>query len=106
MSRAVPEWLPGRGRPGHSGGMVKVPAALADRARRRAGADGQRWAESLPEIVTAAVRDWSLVPQAALPLGQQLSLLLAVTTAGGRPAVLKASYPDEGPRHEAAALAR
>jgi streptomycin 6-kinase len=86
--------------------MLQVPAALADRARRHLGADGQSWAGHLPEIITAALQDWSLEPQAQLPLGQQLSLLLAVTTSCGQPAVLKASYPDAGPRREAAALAQ
>ena len=86
--------------------MLQVPAALADRARRHLGTDGQSWARRLPEIITAALQDWSLEPQAQLPLGQQLSLLLAVTTACGQPAVLKASYPDAGPGREAAALAQ
>lgn len=86
--------------------MFRVPAALADCASRDRGAEGRTWIRQLPEIITAAQHRWSLGLGAVLPLGRELSVLIAVTMPGGQPAVLKASYPDAGPQHEAAALAR
>jgi hypothetical protein len=80
--------------------MLELPARLAERARRRHGASGRSWAEHLPEMVAAAQRDWSLAPQAVLSSGQELSVLIAVTTADGQCAVLKAPTrtPDRGTR--------
>ncbi len=86
--------------------MLQVPETLAQRASRELGAAGRSWIEHLPEIVSAAERRWSLTPHSVLPVGKELSLLIAVTTAAGGPAVLKASYPDARPRQEAAALSR
>jgi streptomycin 6-kinase len=86
--------------------MLQVPETLAERARRDLGSRGDSWIGQLPEIVAAVVRRWSLTPHSVLPLGKELSIAIAVTTAAGDPAVLKASYPDAGPRHEAAALSR
>ncbi len=86
--------------------MLQVPETLAERAGRELGADGRSWIEHLPEVIAAAERRWSLTAQSVLPVGKELSLLIAVTTDGGHPAVLKASYPDARPRHEAAALSR
>lgn len=86
--------------------MLQVPAALAERASRHLGTGGRSWIGQLPEIIAAAQRDWSLAPHAVLPLGKELAMLIAVTTADGQPAVLKAAYPAAGPRHEAAALAQ
>lgn len=85
--------------------MLEVPAVLAQRASQCLGAAGRDWAEHLPEIISAAQGDWSLIPRKVLPLGKELSLLIAVTAGGGQPAVLKASYPGTGPQREAAALA-
>jgi hypothetical protein len=86
--------------------MLQVPAALAERASQDLGAAGRSWIEHLPEIITTAQRHWSLTPRSVLPLGKELSVLIAVTTADGQPAVLKVCYPDVQPRHEAAALCR
>jgi streptomycin 6-kinase len=86
--------------------MFQVPAVLAERACTDRGAYGRNWIRQLPEIITAGQHRWSLSLGAVLPLGKQLSVLIAVTMPCGQPAVLKASYPDAGPRHEAAALAR
>jgi streptomycin 6-kinase len=83
--------------------MLQVPEALAERASRDLGARGRIWIGHLPEIIAAAQRRWSLTPQSVLPVGKELSIVIAVTVAG-HPAVLKASYPDARPRHEAAAL--
>jgi streptomycin 6-kinase len=94
------------GRPGHSGGMLQVPETLAERASQDVGARGGSWIGQLPETIAAVTRRWSLTPHSVLPSGKELSLVIAVTTAAGSPAVLKASYPDARPRHEAAALAR
>jgi streptomycin 6-kinase len=91
---------------GHSGWMLQVPATLAERASQDLGAEGRRWIGHLPEIVTAAQRHWSLTLKSVLPPGKELSVLVAVTTAAGHPAVLKVSYPDAQPLHEAAALSR
>jgi hypothetical protein len=88
------------------GWMFQVPAVLAERAATECGACGRNWIMQLPEIITAARQRWSLSLGAVLPLGKQLSVLIEVTMPGGQPAVLKASYPDAGPQHEAAALAR
>lgn len=88
------------------GWMFQVPAVLAERASRDRGAEGRNWIRQLPELITAAQHRWSLRLGATLPLGKELSVVLAVVMPGNQPAVLKASYPDAGPRHEAAALAR
>jgi streptomycin 6-kinase len=85
---------------------LQVPEMLAERASQVLGARGRSWIEQLPETVDAVVRRWSLTPLTVLPLGKELSVVIAVTTASGDPAVLKASYPGAGPRHEAAALTR
>ena len=86
--------------------MFQMPAVLAERASRDRGADGGDWIRQLPDIITEAQHRWSLSLEAVLPLGKELSVLVAVTMPGGQPAVLKASYPDARPRREAAALAR
>lgn len=86
--------------------MLQVPATLAERASQDLGAEGRSWIEHLPEIITAAQRHWSLTLRSVLPPGRELSVLIAVTTADGQPAVLKVSYPDARPLHEAAALSR
>jgi streptomycin 6-kinase len=86
--------------------MFQVPALLAERASTERGAAGRNWIGQLPEIITAAQRRWSLSLGSVFPLGKELSVAIAVTMPRSQPAVLKASYPDAGPRHEAAALAR
>ncbi len=86
--------------------MLQVPETLAERASRDLGAEGRGWIGRLPETIAAAERHWSLTRQSVLPVGKELSLLLSVTTATGDCAVLKASYPDARPGHEAAALSR
>jgi streptomycin 6-kinase len=86
--------------------MFQVPAVLAARASTDRGADGRNWVRQLPDIITGAQHRWSLGLQAVLPLGKQLSVLVAVTMPGSQPAVLKASCPNARPRREAAALAR
>jgi len=86
--------------------MFQVPAVLAERASKDRGAEGRNWISQLPDIIAAAQHRWSLELEAMLPLGQELSVLIAVTMPGSQPAVLKASYPNARPRHEAAALAR
>lgn len=103
---SVSGYLAVRGRLSQGGGMLQVPEALAERARRDLGPDGRSWIEHLPEVVAAAEARWSLTSQSVLPVGKELSLLMAVTTAAGHPAVLKASYPDARPRLEAAALSQ
>jgi streptomycin 6-kinase len=86
--------------------MLQVPGTLAERASRELGASGASWIGQLPDIIAAAGRRWSLTPHSVLPPGMELSIAIAVTTAAGDPAVLKACYPDANPRHEAAALTR
>jgi streptomycin 6-kinase len=86
--------------------VFRVPAVLAERASRDRGAEGRNWIRQLPELITGAQHRWSLGLGDVLPPGKELSLLIAVTMHGTRPAVLKASYPDAGPWREAAALAR
>jgi len=84
-----------------------VPAVLAERASTDRGADGRNWVRQLPDIITGAQHRWSLGLEAVLPLGKELSVLVAVTMPGSSPAVLKASCPNARPRREAAAaLAR
>jgi streptomycin 6-kinase len=86
--------------------VLRVPEALAERASRDLGARGDRWIAQLPETIAAVVRRWSLTPHSVFLPGKELSVAVAVTTAAGDSAVLKASYPDAKPRHEAAALSR
>jgi hypothetical protein len=66
--------------------MLQVPEALAERASRDLGPRGRSWIEHLPGIIAAAKRRWSLTTHSVLPVGKELSIVMAVTTAAGHPA--------------------
>jgi len=57
--------------------MFQVPAVLVERASRDRGAEGRDWIRQLPDIITVAQHRWSLGPEAVLPLGKELSVLVA-----------------------------
>ncbi len=81
---------------------MRVPRALQERARRSLAS--AEWAAGLPFVLEGALRAWSLSFEGFLPLGKELSLLLAVRTATGERAVLKGSWPAAAVVDEATAL--
>jgi len=88
-------------------GAIEVPEAV----RRRAAAEGgaaARWLAGLDARVAAVAADWGLAVGPTLA-GSTASVVVAVTGAGGSPAVLKLALPDGdggGPAREALVLRR
>lgn len=68
-----------------------------------ASPEGAAWLARLPEHGEACAERWALTLGEPL-LGGNVSLVLAVVTEDGRPAVLKLSFPSEESEHEADAL--
>lgn len=84
--------------------MLVVPARLVERTQRELGSAGGAWIEALPSTVGDALHRWGLTWDGVLPLGKEPSLVLAVITEQGTPAVLKASFPDDRCWRKALAL--
>jgi streptomycin 6-kinase len=61
------------------------------------------WLDALPRLVADVVEEWQLTYDGE-PRHGQCALVLPVRTAGGRPAVLKVSWPHEEEQHEHLAL--
>jgi len=74
-------------------------------ARLRSTDEGRAWVERLDQLVNGCLEAWSLTPGAPYRSGT-LSMVLAVRTPEGSPAVLKVQFPDRESAHEAEALAR
>ena len=69
----------------------------------RRGPDWAEWVERLPALLAGLLEEWELSSDGAMMHGF-VALVAPVRTAGGRPAVLKVSFPDEESEHEHLAL--
>ncbi len=82
--------------------QVVVPQGLDD--QRRLGPDWAAWLDSLARLTAQVADEWALDLDGPVWHGY-CSLVAAVRTEAGRPAVLKLSYPgDDESEHEALAL--
>ncbi|GGF37217.1 streptomycin 6-kinase [Marmoricola endophyticus] len=81
--------------------MVDVPASFD--AYRRRGPSMAAWLDRLPTLVDELVEEWELTPDGA-PVHGYCALVVPVRTAGGRPAVLKVTWPHPEAEHEHVAL--
>jgi streptomycin 6-kinase len=80
---------------------VRIPDGLEWRRHEPGGA---AWLEQLPQVVAAAVEQWSLQLGEPFP-DAHISFVAPAVHADGTDAVLKVNFPDEESRHEADALA-
>lgn len=78
-----------------------MPPVFAGYAER--GADWAAWLDRLPKLVVEILADWELRPDGDAVHGHG-ALVLPVRTTGGRPAVLKVTYPHPEAAHEHLAL--
>lgn len=85
-------------------GWAEPHPALA-RGVESLGDEARRWLEGLPLALAETVATWGLEVEGPLPVQGETSRTLAVRTAGGRDAVLKALMPHDEARGEAPALA-
>jgi streptomycin 6-kinase len=93
-------------RDGRGGIIGRVtPPALPDGVlgMARRGPDWADWVAGLPAVLAGLLEDWQLVIDGLMMHGY-VALVVPVRTAGGRPAVLKISFPDEESEHEHLAL--
>lgn len=86
--------------------VISVPAALE--ANRRLGAAWSAWLDLLPGRVEDLLAEWALAVDAGRggPWHGYCSVVLAVRTEEGRPAVLKVGFPHDENAHEHLALRR
>lgn len=80
---------------------LQLPDGVLGMARR--GPDWAVWVDRLPGEVSGLLEEWQLSPDGLLMHGF-VALVVPVRTAGGRPAVLKVSFPDPESEHEHLAL--
>jgi streptomycin 6-kinase len=69
------------------------------------GPDWAEWVDRLPALVAGLLEEWKLSSDGWMMHGY-VGLVVPVRTAGGRPAALKVSFPDEESEHEHLALQR
>ncbi|MFF1489547.1 aminoglycoside phosphotransferase family protein [Streptomyces sp. NPDC058319] len=84
--------------------MIVIPEALARGTVEREGAPGAAWIARLPALTEELMRRWGCVPDGAVLHGG-VGLVVPVLRPGGRPAVLKVSFPHPGNVHEPDAFA-
>jgi streptomycin 6-kinase len=82
-------------------GAIEIPESLWWWRRRE---DGRAWLERLPRLADEVAAAWGITLGEPLA-GGNASLVVAVTCADGRGAVLKLQFPDEESEREADALA-
>jgi streptomycin 6-kinase len=80
-----------------------VPPALR-RTVSELGPEAERWLGRVPTLLAEVATAWNLQLDRALVHAGCASVIVAVTTERGAPAVLKLSVPHEDSRHEADAL--
>jgi streptomycin 6-kinase len=80
---------------------VSLPDGVVGMARR--GPAWAAWVDRLPGLVDLLLEEWELSVDGLMMHGY-VALVVPVRTRGGRPAVLKVSYPDEESEHEHLAL--
>ena len=71
----------------------------------RRGPDWADWVDRLPALLAGLLEEWELSSDGWMMHGF-VALVVPVRTAGGRPAALKVSFPDEESEHEHLALQR
>jgi streptomycin 6-kinase len=71
----------------------------------RRGPDWAAWVDRLPALLAGLLEDWELTSDGLMMHGH-VALVVPVRTAGGPPAALKVSFPDEESEHEHLALQR
>lgn len=87
---------------------IAVPAGLRESAVSTFGEAGLRWCAGLPDTVAEYARAWRLtidLAEGAEPWYGFCGIVVPVSTADGRQAVLKISWADEETAHEHTALA-
>ena len=86
-----------------TGGLIpfEVPAGLLASGDRDEG--WQPWLDALPRLVRDVVEEWELTYDGA-PRHGFCALVVPVRTTGGRPAMLKLSWPHDEEEHEHVAL--
>ncbi len=82
---------------------LRLPDGVLGMARR--GPDWADWVASLPGVVAGLLDEWQLSTDGWMMHGF-CALVAPVRTTGGRPAVLKVSFPDDESEHEHLALQR
>ena len=80
---------------------MRLPDGVLGMARR--GADWSHWVDGLPRLVSGLLAEWQLSTDGWMMHGF-VALVVPVRTTGGRPAVLKVSFPDAESEHEHLAL--
>jgi streptomycin 6-kinase len=80
---------------------MELPDGVLGMARR--GPDWADWVDRLPGLVEGLLEEWQLTTDGWMMHGF-VALVVPVRTTGGRPAVLKVSFPDEESEHEHLAL--
>jgi streptomycin 6-kinase len=80
---------------------MKLPDGVLGMARR--GPAWSAWVDRLPALVDSLLEEWQLSTDGLMMHGF-VALVVPVRTSGGRPAVLKAGFPDEESEHEHLAL--
>ena len=71
----------------------------------RRGPDWAEWVDGLPALLAELLEEWGLSSDGLMMHGY-VGLVVPVRTAGGSPAALKVSFPDEESEHEHLALQR
>ena len=89
--------------PGTTPRAVKLPDGVLGMTRR--GPSWAAWVDGLPGTVERLLGEWQLRPDGLMMHGF-VALVVPVRTTGGRPAVLKVSFPDDESEHEHLALQR
>lgn len=87
---------------------IRVPEPSPDLHRTIAdlGQDASRWLAEVPTLVARVADAWELALGRQIEHSGHASIVLAATTSGGEPAMLKLSVPHDEARHEATALSR
>ena len=80
---------------------MRLPDGVLGMAGR--GPDWADWVDSLPSLVRGLYDDWELRPDGQTVHGHT-ALVVPVTTAAGRRAMLKVAFPEEESEHEHLAL--
>jgi streptomycin 6-kinase len=104
LQRSMPPGDLSRRAGGRETGDVEIDVPEVVR-RKAVLAGAEDWLRSLPELVAALERDWSITVAAAFPDSTE-AYVAAATTAAGQPAVLKLIVPRDGDaaRHEITVL--
>jgi streptomycin 6-kinase len=84
--------------------MIRIPEAFARGTIAREGEPGAAWIAELPAIVAELLERWRCAPDGDVLHGE-VGVIVPVRRSGGRPAVMKVSFPHPGNVHEPDAFA-